>query len=374
MKEENIMQKTIWDKYAQVLVDYSVDVQKGELVMITAQSFEAKDLVKAIYKRVLEKGAHPIVKTALGDLGEVFLKYASDEQLDYIDPIAKMEYETVDKFISLGAPLNTKNMARADLTKLSRRGKATKQLSEVLMKRSAEGTAKWVIADVPTNALAQEAKMSLDEYSEFLFKSCYLDLDNPVDKLKELDEKQTRWANYLNNVKKIHITGEKTDITFNVEGRKWISCSGLNNYPDGEVFTSPVEDGINGEIYFDYPQNYRGNSAHGVHLWIENGLVVKAEAERGEEFLHAMINMDEGSHGIGEIAIGTNDEIQEITGNILFDEKIGGAIHMAVGASYPETGGKNVSGLHWDMIKNMKNGGKIYADGKLIYENGKMII
>lgn len=146
------MQKTIWDKYAQVLVDYSVDVQKGELVMITAQSFEAKDLVKAIYKRVLEKGAHPIVKTALGDLGEVFLKYASDEQLDYIDPIAKMEYETVDKFISLGAPLNTKNMARADLTKLSRRGKATKQLSEVLMKRSAEGTAKWVIADVPTNS------------------------------------------------------------------------------------------------------------------------------------------------------------------------------------------------------------------------------
>lgn len=368
------MQKTIWDKYAQVLVDYSVDVQKGELVMITAQSFEAKDLVKAIYKRVLEKGAHPIVKTALGDLCEVFLKYASDEQLDYIDPIAKMEYETVDKFISLGAPLNTKNMARADLTKLARRGKATKQLSEVLMKRSAEGTAKWVIADVPTNALAQEAKMSLDEYAEFLFKSCYLDLDDPVAKLKELDEKQTRWANYLNNVKEIHITGEKTDITFNVEGRKWISCSGMNNYPDGEVFTSPVENGINGEIYFDYPQNYRGNSAHGVHLWIENGLVVKAEAERGEEFLHAMINMDEGSHGIGEIAIGTNDEIQEITGNILFDEKIGGAIHMAVGASYPETGGKNVSGLHWDMIKNMKNGGKIYADGKLIYENGKMII
>ena len=273
------MQRTIWDKYAQVLVDYSVDVQKGELVMITAQSFEAKDLVKAIYKRVLEKGAHPIVKTALGDLGEVFLKYASDEQLDYIDPIAKMEYETVDKFISLGAPLNTKNMARADLTKLARRGKATKQLSEVLMKRSAEGTAKWVIADVPTNALAQEAKMSLDEYSEFLFKSCYLDLDNPVDKLKELDEKQTCWANYLNNVKEIHITGEKTDITFNVEGRKWISCSGLNNYPDGEVFTSPVEDGINGEIYFDYPQNYRGNSAHGVHLWIEIGLIVKADAE-----------------------------------------------------------------------------------------------
>lgn len=368
------MQKTIWDKYAQVLVDYSTDVQKGDLVIIRAESQEANELVKAVYKRVLGKGGHPVARTGSGNLGEVFLKNASDEQLDYIDPMTKLEYERADKFISIGAPLNTKNMARADLTKVARRGKATKALSEVLMKRSAEGTAKWVIADVPTNALAQEAKMSLDEYSEFLFKSCYLDLDDPVAKLKELDEKQTRWANYLNGVKKLHIVGEKTDITFNVEGRKWISCSGLNNYPDGEVFTSPVEDGINGEIYFDYPQNYRGNSAHGVHLWIENGIIVKAQAEQGQEFLNAMINMDEGSHGIGEIAIGTNDEIQEITGNILFDEKIGGAIHMAMGASYPETGGKNVSGLHWDLIKNMKNGGKIYADDKLIYENGKMII
>lgn len=366
--------ETIWEKYAKVLVDYSVDVQKGDLVCLTAQSSEAKDLVKAIYTRIIQKGGHVITHTPITDLNGVFLKYASDEQLDYIDPIVKMEYETADKFISIGAPLNTKSMAKADLTKLARRSKATKALSEIIMNRSADGTCKWVIADVPTNALAQEAKMSLDEYSEFLFNSCYLNLDDPVKKLKELDEKQTKWANYLNNVKQIHIIGDRTDITFNTENRKWISCSGMNNYPDGEVFTSPVEDGINGEIYFDFPQNYHGNSAEGVHLWIENGLITKAVADKGEDFLHAMINMDEGSHRIGEIAVGTNDEIQEITGNILFDEKIGGAIHMAVGASYPETGGKNVSGLHWDMIKNMKNGGKIYADDILIYENGKFII
>ncbi len=365
---------TVWDKYAQVLVDYSTDVQKGDTVQIRATSAEAKDLVKAIYKRVLEKGGHPIVRTSIVDLADTFIKYASDEQLDYVDPITKMEYETIDKFISIGAPLNTKSMARADLNKLSRRGKATKQLSEILMSRAAKGEASWVIGDFPTNALAQEAKMSLDEYTEFLINSCYLNCEDPVAKLKELDAKQTKWAEYLNNVKQIHITGEKTDITFNVEGRRWISCSGKNNYPDGEVFTSPVEDGINGEIYFDFPQNYRGNEAHGVHLWIENGLIVKAQAEKGQDFLHAMLDMDEGSKGIGEIAIGTNDEIQEVTGNILFDEKIGGSIHMAVGASYPETGGKNVSGLHWDLIKNMKNGGKIYADGTLIYENGKMLI
>mgnify|MGYP005755651055 CR=1 FL=1 len=366
--------KTVWDKYAEVLVDYSVDVKKGDTVQIRATSAEAKELVKAVYKRVLEKGAHPIVRTSIVDLTDTFIKYASDDQLDYVDPITKMEYETIDKFISIGAPLNTKSMARADLNKLSRRGKATKQLSEILMSRSAKGEASWVIGDFPTNALAQEAKMSLDEYTEFLINSCYLNCEDPVAKLKELDVKQSKWAEYLNRVKQIRITGEKTDITFKVEGRRWISCSGKNNYPDGEVFTSPVEDGINGEIYFDFPQNYRGNEAYGVHLWIENGLIVKAEAEKGEEFLHAMLDMDEGSKGIGEIAIGTNDEIQEVTGNILFDEKIGGSIHMAVGASYPETGGKNVSGLHWDLIKNMKNGGKIYADDILIYENGKMLL
>ena len=374
------MQKTIWDKYAEVLVDYSTDVQKGDLVQIRATSIYAKDLVKAVYKRVIQKGAHPILRTSFEDFSDIFIKYASDEQLDYIDPMIKLEYETVNKFISIGAPMNTKNMARADLGKLARRSKSSQGLSKTLMDRTAKGEASWVIADVPTHALAQEAKMSFDEYSEFLFKSCYLDLDDPVAKLRELDEKQTKWADYLNGAKKVRIVGDKTDITFGVEGRKWISCSGINNYPDGEVFTSPVEDDVNGEIYFDFPQNYRGNSATGVHLWIENGKIVKFEAETGKDYLEAMFNMDEGSKGIGEIAIGTNDEIQEVTGNILFDEKIGGSIHMAVGASYPETGGKNVSGLHWDMIKNMKPkadgscGGKIYADDKLIYENGKFII
>ena len=365
---------SIWTKYAKVLVDYSTDVQKGDLVVISTSSIYGKDLVKEVYKRVLQKGANPVLRTGFGDIAEIFIKYANDEQLDYIDPMTKLEYEKADKFISIGAPLNTKAMAGADLEKMGKRGKATKKLSETMLNRSAKGDLKWVIADVPTHALAQEAKMSFDDYCEFLFNSCYLNIEDPVGKLKELDKQQTIWANYLNGIKKLHIKGEKTDITFNVEGRKWISCSGLNNYPDGEVFTSPVEDGINGEIYFDFPQNYRGNSANDVHLWIENGKVIKASASSGQEFLDAMLNMDEGSRGIGEIAFGTNNEIQDVTGNILFDEKIGGAIHMAVGASYPETGGKNVSGLHWDMIKNMKNGSEVYADDKLIYQNGKFLI
>ncbi len=364
----------IWEKYAKVLVDYSTDVKKGDLVIIRASSAMAENLVKAVYKRVLEKGAHPLLRTSICDMTDTFIKYATNEQLDYVDPISKLEYKIVDKYISIGAPLNVKSMARADKTKLARRSKATRELSEKLLSRSAKGEASWVIADVPTNALAQEAKMSFDEYSEFLFNACFLNLDNPVEKLLEMDRQQKRWAEFLNKKSKIRIVGEQTDITFSTKGRKWISCSGLNNYPDGEVFTSPVEDSAEGEIYFDFPAIYRGNEADKIHLTLKKGKVVEAKAEKGEEFLKAMLNLDAGASFVGEIAVGTNEMIKDITGNILFDEKIGGSIHMACGASYPETGGKNVSGLHWDIIKNMKNGGEIYADDELVYKDGKFII
>ncbi len=369
----------IWEKYASVLVDYSTKVEEGDLVIIRATSPAAENLVKAVYKRVLQKGAHPILRTSICDMSDIFIKYSNDEQLDYVDPISKLEYEKVDKYISIGAPQNVKNMARADKDKMARRSKATRELSELLLSRSARKEASWVIADVPTHALAQEAKMSLDEYSEFLYNACFLNLDNPVEKLLEMEAQQSKWVEYLNQRSKIRIVGEKTDITFSTKGRKWVSCAGLNNYPDGEVFTSPVEDSANGEIYFDFPAIYRGNEANKIHLKLENGKVVEARAEKGEDFLNSMLNIDEGARFVGEIAIGTNEMIQDVTGSILFDEKIGGSIHMAVGASYPETGGKNVSGLHWDIIKNMKpkdgqSGGEIYADDVLIYKDGKFII
>ena len=168
--------------------------------------------------------------------------------------------------------------------------------------------------------------------------------------------------------------GDKTDITFSTSGRTWVPCSGNLNFPDGEIFTSPVEDSAQGKIYFDFPQNYHGSTSKEVYLELKDGKVISAHAEVGDDFLQNMLNTDEGSKFVGEIAIGTNDRIQNVTGNILFDEKIGGSIHMALGASYPEAGGKNKSGLHWDMIKNMKNGGKIYADDNPIYENGKFLI
>ncbi len=361
-------------KYADVLVDYSTKVKKGDLVIIYARGYSAQPLVKEIYKSCLIKGANPIVRTSMDELAETFIKYATDEQLQYIDEMSKIEVEKADVMIFIGAPDNIKNMTNADSSKIAKRAKATHPILAKRLERSANGDMRWVIADYPTNALAQEASMSLEEYSEFLINSCYLDLDNPTQKWIEIDEEQKRIANILNETSKIRITGDKTDITFSTQGRKWIPCSGNMNFPDGEIFTSPVENSANGRVYFDFPQNYHGSTSKEVYLTFVDGKVVEASAQVGEEFLLDMLNTDLGSRFVGEVAIGTNERIQNVTGNILFDEKIGGSIHIALGSSYPEAGGKNQSGLHWDMIKNMKNGGKIFVDDKLIYENGKFII
>lgn len=364
----------IWEKYAKVLVEYSVNVQKGDVTVIKTDSHLSAPLIKEIYRAVLQCGGYPLVRCGIDGLSETLFKYGSDEQLSFIDEMSKLEYSTVKNFISISAPENLKQLARISPEKQAIRSRAAHCLSEKLMQRSADGDAKWVIADFPTQALAQEAKMSLEDYTQFIIKSCYLDCDDPVQKWKEIEKNQQVKADELNKTTKIRFVGEKTDITFSTAGRKWINCSGLNNFPDGEIFTSPVEDSANGQIYFDFPAIYRGNEVNKILLTLQDGKVVDFKVEQGAEFFEAMINQDEGARFVGEIAIGTNDRIQEITGNILFDEKIGGSIHMALGASYPETGGVNKSGLHWDLIKNMKNGGQIYADDKLIYENGKFLI
>jgi len=365
--------ENIWQKYARVLVEYSLGVNKNDLVIIRSEA-QAQPLIQALYEEILKKGAYPLLRLTIDGINESYYRHATDEQFEFIDPFTSLEYEKADKFISIGAPYNVKNLAKIPPAKLAKRSAATKALSDKFMKRSAEGSLKWVVCDFPTNALAQEAKMSLYDYQEFLLSSCYLHLDDPVAKWREIGEGQERLVKYMNNVKKVRITGEKTDITLSTEDRIWINCQGQFNFPDGEIFTSPVESSAEGEIYFDFPAIYRGSEASGIHLKFEKGKVVHATAEKGEEFFLRMINQDEGARYLGELAFGTNDMIQDVTGNILFDEKIGGSIHMALGASYPETGGKNQSGLHWDIIKNMKNGGKIFADDVLIYENGKFLI
>ncbi|MDD3594372.1 MAG: aminopeptidase [Candidatus Gastranaerophilales bacterium] len=365
--------ENIWEKYAKVLVEYSTSIKKDDKVIIRAEA-QAQPLIKAVYEEVLKKGAHPILRVSLDEINNSYYKYASDEQLDYIDDFVKMEYEKSDALIAISAPYNVKALSRVSAEKQARRSKATKGLSVKMLNRAANGELNWVICNFPTNARAQEAKMSLEEYKEFLINSCYLNDKSPVEQWKAMDKKQTQIAEILNTKSKIRITGEKTDVEFSVKDRKWISCAGKNNFPDGEIFTSPVEDSANGEIYFDFPAIYRGNEVNGIYIKLKDGKVIEAKAEKNEPFLLKMLSQDEGASFVGEVAIGTNNMIQDITGDILFDEKIGGSIHIAFGASYPETGGKNESGLHWDIIKNMKNNGKIYADDELIYKNGKFLI
>ena len=295
----------IWQKYAKVLVEYSTDVQKGDLVIIRGES-QAQPLIKAVYEEVLKKGANPICRISIPGLTESYFKYASDEQLEFVDPFVKNEYETAQKFISIGAPYNTKNMAKVPPEKMAKRSSANRPLSNLLLGRAAKGELSWVICDFPTEALAQEAKMSLDDYSEFLFNACKLYSENPVEEWKKIGQMQDKLTDYLNKTTKIRYVGEKTDITFSTEGRKWISCCGLNNFPDGEIFTSPVENSAEGEIYFDFPQIYRGNEARGVWVKLKEGKVIEAKAESGEEYFLKMINQDEGARFVGEIAIGTN--------------------------------------------------------------------
>jgi len=365
--------KSLWTKYANVLVDYCTKVKEEDLVIISAEA-QAKPLILAVYEEVLKRGAFPIIRTRLDGQSETFFKVANEKQLEFVDPFTKMEYDTVDKYIAIGAPYNVKNLARVPSEKQAKVSAARRPLSETMLGRAAEGSLSWVICDFPTNALAQEAKMSIYDYEEFLIQACYLHLDDPVTKWKEIGKTQDKLVEGLNGTKTLRIVGEKTDLTLSVDGRKWINCCGSNNFPDGEVFTSPVEDSAEGEIFFDFPALYRGNESHNIHVKFEKGKVVHATAEKGEDFFLSMINQDEGAKFLGEVAFGTNDMIKDVTGNILFDEKIGGSMHLALGASYPETGGKNTSGLHWDIIKNMKNGSKVYADEKLIYQDGNFLI
>ena len=365
--------ENIWQKYAKVLVNYSTRVKKGDKVIIRAEA-QAQPLVKAVYEEVLKQGAYPILRISLDEINNSYFKYASDEQLDYIDDFVKMEYEKTDALIAISAPYNTKALSLVPSEKQARRSKATKPLSTLMLSRAEKGELNWVICNFPTNSRAQEGKMSLEEYSDFLLNTCFLNEPDPVGKWLEMEEMQSRIADILNTKSKIRFVGEKTDVTFSTAGRKWISCSGKNNFPDGEIFTSPVEDSANGTVFFDLPAIYRGNEVNNIQITLKDGKVIEAKAEKNEEFLQKMLNLDEGSSFVGEIAIGTNTNVTRVTGDILLDEKIGGSIHIAFGASYPETGGKNESGLHWDIIKNMKNGGQIYADDELIYENGKFLI
>ncbi len=358
-------------KWARLLVDYSIQVKKGDVVLIRG-TFGCQPLVKACFEEVLKRGAHPVVRLSFEGQSYSFYRLASEEQLKFISEIDRVTARTINGLISIIGESNTKELSRVDHRKVAMARAAYREIRDILDERELKGEFRWVLTAYPTSALAQDAEMSTEEFEEFVYEACGLNAEDPVAYWKEVAERQQRVADMLNGVKELRFVGRETDITLKVEGRKWINCKGDRNMPDGEVFTSPVEDSANGHIYFDFPAVYSGVEVVGVRLTFENGKIIKATAEKGEDFLNRMLDTDEGARYLGEVAFGMNDGIKVFTKDILFDEKIGGTIHMAAGASYPETGGKNKSGLHWDFIKDMKDG-EVYADGRLIYKNGRFV-
>lgn len=360
------------ENLARLLIEYSLGIKRGQTVRMHGHVL-TEPLLKECYRLAVRRGAHVMTNVHLDGLREIFFKEASREQLEWVSPFEKYRIRRIDAELYIGGGTNTRSLSGCDPKKMAARSKAQLPLEKLFMKRAAEGDLKWVYTHFPTHSGAQDADMSLADYEEFVFGAGHLDDPDPIARWKQIAKSQAVLSRKLNKVKEVRIVAEDTDITFSCEGRTWINCDGKLNFPDGEVFTSPVEDSVNGHIRFSFPAVHHGREVQDVQLEFKNGKVVGASASKDQAFLQSMIDMDRGSCRLGEAAIGTNYNIQQFTRNTLFDEKIGGTIHLALGAAYPETGGKNHSGLHWDMVCDMRRKGKLYADGTLIQEKGKFL-
>lgn len=360
------------NKLAKLLVNYSTEVKPGEFVFVMSEEVATPWMIEVV-KEAVKAGAHVETLLNSADINEVKLKYSTEEQLLQDNYLMKTMLEKADVWLTAWGGRNTKVNSAIESKRLQLSAKGAASWRKIYSEKMGNGSLRWCGTQFPTYSDAQEASMSFSDYEEFVYGAGLLDSEDPVAEWKKISAQQERWVKYLDTKKELHILSEGTDVKVKVDGRKWINCDGRVNFPDGEIFTSPVEDSIDGYITFSFPGIYSGKEIEGIRLEIEKGKVVKATAKKGEDLLQALLATDEGASYFGEVAIGTNYGIKQFTRNMLFDEKIGGTIHMAIGDSMEEAGGKNKSSIHWDMLCNMRNGGKIFADGELFYENGEFI-
>jgi aminopeptidase len=361
------------EKLAEMLVKYSAPVKPGDKAVIQGSSVAAP-LIRAIYKQILLAGGYPLVMASIPGVDEIFFKHANDAQLEFIHEGQRIIFDSYDARYAIICDVNTKELTNIDPTRMSIARKARTEIFKRFIERVASKEMVWAATLFPTQAHAQQAEMSLTDYEDFVYNACMPDMNDPVGYWQKVSAEQQKICDWLKGKKKVHVTGPETDVTLSIEGREFINCDCHENVPDGEIFTSPVEDSANGHVYFSYPAINDGHEVTGIRLWFENGKVVKATAEKNEQYLNAALDTDEGSRLLGEFAIGTNEGISKFTGEILFDEKIGGSFHMAVGAGLPEAGGKNESSIHWDMVCDLRPGGEISVDDQVIYKNGKFVI
>ncbi len=361
------------DKLADLIVNYSVALKPGDKVLIQGSALAAP-LLNEVYAAALRAGGHPFIIVGLAGTNELFFKYASDGQLQFIHEPMKLALQTYDVQIGIGGDENTRTLSGVDPAKMVQYSRAQTELRKIFMQRSASGALRWVYGLFPTNAYAQDAEMSLSDYEDFVFHACMPDISDPVGYWRRFSARQQEIVEWLKGKKEVHLKGLETELRLQIDGRTFINCDGKKNMPDGEVFTGPVENSVEGQVYFSYPAICQGREVTGVRLWFEGGKVIKASAEKNEDFLLKTLDTDEGARYVGEFAIGTNEGVTRFTRQILFDEKIGGSFHLALGAGFPETGSQNQSSLHWDMICDLRQGGEIWVDGELMYKDGKFVI
>jgi aminopeptidase len=359
-------------RLAKVLTHYSVAIKPGQQLHLITSPI-ATELSLAIYEEAIKAGANVFIEQVLDGALEVFYKYASENQLDYVSPIRKLINETFDASLNIEATSNRRMLSAIDPQRMARRSKANSPLMKGFLERASRGELKWCLTVYPNNANAQDADMSLRDYTEFVFAAGMLNQEDPVAFWTDLGQRQTRLVDWLKGKETVSMKGANVDLTMSIKDRLFISCDGKENFPDGEIFTGPVEDSANGWIRYKYPAIFMGQEITDIELWFENGKVVKETASRNQELLTTSLNTDAGARYLGELGIGTNYGITRFTKEMLFDEKIGGTFHLAVGAGYPETGGQNDSGIHWDMLCDMSDS-EVKVDGELFYQDGKTVV
>ncbi len=360
-------------KLANLLVHYCTDVRPGDWVVIRSH-VEGLPLVEETVRAVTLAGAHPTVLLENEGVVDAFAHAAADAQLGWASPLEKLVAEKADVRISIDAATNTRTLTSLPPARAQQLQRGRRAFQQTMMQRAAAGDFRWVLTLFPCAAYAQEAEMSLREYEDFVYAATAADQPDPVAHWQRVHERQQRLVEWLRGKQQVTVRGPNVDLHLSIAGRTFMNSDGRRNMPSGEIYTGPVEDSVNGWVRFTYPALRAGRAVEGVEFTFVDGAVVEAHAAKGEDFLLATLDTDPGARFLGEFAIGTNDEIQRFTRNILFDEKIGGAMHMAVGAGYPETGSRNKSTVHWDFICDMRTDSEIRVDGELFYKDGKFAL